>query len=163
MKVFHEFESFYNKDSIVLILGSIPSVKSREEKFYYAHPQNRFWKTISSIYNERIPQTIVEKKEFLTKHKIALWDVIKSCEIKSSSDATIKNVTPNNINSILKKSNIKYIFTTGRKAHNLYNKYCKNKTGIEAIYLPSTSPANCKKGIEEELIKSYSIIKDLTS
>ena len=152
MKVKHELPPIYNEHSEVLILGSLPSVKSREEKFYYAHPKNRFWKTLSAIFEEEIGNTIEEKKEFLYRNHIALFDVIKSCEIENSSDTSIKNVVPNNLKTIIKQSQIKFIFTTGRKAYDLYQKYCFPKTKIEAIYLPSTSPANCPKNIEKTLV-----------
>ena len=155
MRVSHEFGPFYKKNSKVLILGSMPSRKSLEEGFYYAHPQNRFWKVLSFIYNEDIPQTIVDKKNFLERHYIALWDVIESCDIKGSSDSSIRNVVVNDINYILNNSNVSVIYTTGRVSYNLYNKYCKDKTGMSAIYLPSTSPANCKKGIWDILISEY--------
>lgn len=161
--IYHELGPFYNKESEILILGSLPSVKSRQEKFYYAHSQNRFWKILSKIYNEEIPNTIKEKKEFLIKHKIALWDVIASCEITGSNDNSIKNVTPNDINKIISNSNITKIFTTGNKAYELYNKYCLNKTNIKAIKLPSTSPAYCKKDIENILYNEYLKIKSSTN
>ena len=132
----------------------------REEKFYYAHPKNRFWKTLSAIFEEEIGNTIEEKKEFLYRNHIALFDVIKSCEIENSSDTSIKNVVPNNLKTIIKQSQIKFIFTTGRKAYDLYQKYCFPKTKIEAIYLPSTSPANCPKNIETTLVDSYQQIKE---
>lgn len=159
MKVYHDLEPFYNKDSETLILGSIPSVKSRELNFYYAHPNNRFWKILAKIYNEQNINTIKDKKEFLTRNKIALWDVISSCEIKGSSDNSIKNVIPNDINLIIKNSRVKKIFTTGNKAYELYNKYCFKDTNIKAIKLPSTSPANCKKDIETILYNEYKQIK----
>lgn len=154
-KINHELEPFFNRNSEILILGSLPSVKSRQEKFYYAHPQNRFWKTLSKIYNEDIPNNIEEKKKFLTKHKIALWDVIQSCDITGSSDSSIKNVVPNDINVILKKTNITKIYTTGSKAYQLYNKYCLNHTNIKAVKLSSTSPAYCPKGIDDILFKEF--------
>lgn len=162
MRIIHEFGPYFNKDSKVLILGSLPSVKSREEGFYYAHPKNRFWSTLALVYHETIPTTIDDKKQFLNQHHIALWDVIESCEIKGSSDSSIKDVTPNDILSILKQTEITTIFTTGRKAYQLYNKYCYPKTKKEAIYLPSTSPANCPKNIEQILFGHYSKIKDFT-
>ena len=158
MKVYHTLEAIYNKYSKVLILGSIPSVKSREKNFYYAHPRNRFWKTLSKVYNEEI----TDKKEFLLKHKIALFDVIKECDIEASSDSTIKNVVPNDLSEILENSKIEAIFTTGTKAYSLYQKYIYPKTNIKAIPLPSTSPANSKKDIVNILIKEYSIIKKYT-
>ena len=158
MKVYHTLEPIYNNNSKVLILGSMPSVKSREENFYYAHPRNRFWKTLSKVYNEEI----TDKKEFLLKHKIALFDVIKECDIEASSDSTIKNVVPNDLSEILENSKIEAIFTTGTKAYSLYQKYIYPKTNIKAIPLPSTSPANSKKDIVNILIKEYSIIKKYT-
>lgn len=162
MQVIHPLKAIYNKDSKVLILGTMPSVKSREIGFYYMHPRNRFWKTLSKVYNEYIGDTIIEKVEFLNKHHIALFDVIKSCEINSSSDSSIKNIIPNDLNKIINNTKINIIFCTGRKAYELYNKYSLDKTKINAIYLPSTSPANCHKGIEEELIKEYSKLREYT-
>ena len=160
MKVKHTLKPIYDKDSKVLILGSLPSVKSREIGFYYGHPKNRFWTTLENVFNEKIGTTIEEKKEFLHKKHIALFDVIKECDIVSSSDATIKNVIPNNLKPILKSSQIKTIFTTGTKAHNLYKKYIYKDTKIEDIPLPSTSPANCKKGIVDILTNEYRKIKE---
>ena len=162
MFVTHTLDPIYDKNSKVLILRSMPSVKSREVGFYYGHPRNRFWQTLESIYQIEKLNTIEDKKEFLRKNHIALFDVLKSCEINSSNDNTIKNPTPNDLSPILKNSQIKTIFTTGTKAYNLYQKYLYKETGIKAIPLPSTSPANNKKGIEEILIKTYSIIKNYT-
>lgn len=142
MLVTHEFPAEYDENSKILILGSIPSVKSREKVFYYMHPQNRFWKVLSEIFNEQVPQTIEDKKKFLKSKNIALWDVLSSCEITGSSDSSIKNPVPNDINSLIKKTKIKTIFVTGKKAESLYNKYCLKYTNIKPIYLPSTSPAN---------------------
>lgn len=159
MFVTHTLEPFYRKDSKVLILGSMPSVKSREMGFYYANPRNRFWYILGKVYNEKIDDDINSKIKFLEKHHIALYDVIKSCEINSSSDSSIKNVTPNDLSKILKESDIKVIITTGNKAFQLYKKYLEKTTNIKAINLPSTSPANNKKGILEELLNSYKIIK----
>lgn len=150
----HNIYPFFNKNSEILILGSLPSVKSREEGFYYAHPQNRFWKVLSSIFKEDIPTSIEDKKIFLNKHHIALWDVIKSCTIIGSSDSSIRNVTANDISSIIKKSRITKIYTTGKKAYHLYYKYVFKETGVEAVYLPSTSPANASIPYEK-LIQIY--------
>ena len=160
MNVKHTLKPIYDKNSKVLILGSLPSVKSREVGFYYGHPQNRFWKTLEKVFNEQIGNSKEEKVNFLLTHHIALFDVIKECEISSSSDSSIKNVTPNNLTPILKKSQIKTIFTTGIKAHQLYKKYLLKETNIEDIPHPSTAPANCKKGIEKILIKEYAKIKE---
>lgn len=161
-KVNHELEPYYNSDSKVLILGSMPSVKSRELGFYYMHPQNRFWKTLSRVYEEDLPITIDDKKSFLKRHKIALWDTIKSCYINGSSDSSITNVKVNNINKLLKETNVEKIFTLGKKSFDLYNKYCLPKTKKEAIYLPSTSPLYCPKGIDDKLYNEYKIIKEMT-
>ncbi len=150
----HNIYPFFNKNSEILILGSLPSIKSRKEGFYYAHPQNKFWKVLSSIFKEDIPVSIEDKKIFLNKHHIALWDVVKSCTIIGSSDSSIRNVTANDISSIIKKSKITKIYTTGKKAYHLYYKYLFKETGIEAIYLPSTSPANASISYEK-LIKIY--------
>lgn len=162
MKVLHELNPIYDENSKVLILGTIPSIKSRELGFYYAHPKNKFWKTLSLIYNEELPITIEEKIIFLTKHNIALYDVLASCDIDSSSDSSIKNPVPNNLMPIIQNSKITTIFTTGKKAYELYQKYCYPETKIKGIYLPSTSPANCSKGIEKKLIKEYYKIKEIT-
>ena len=148
MHVIHTLDPVYDSESIVLILGSIPSIKSRENGFYYAHPKNRFWSTLSKVFNEEIKNTKEDKINFLLKHHIALFDSIKECDIKSSSDSSIKNVIPNDITNILNNSKIKYIFTTGRKSYNIYQKYIYPNTNIKAIYLPSPSPANTPKDID---------------
>lgn len=160
MKVIHPLNPIYDENSQVLILGTMPSVKSREQNFYYAHPQNRFWKTLARVFLTEIGETPEEKTNFLLKNNIALFDVLKSCEINSSSDVSIKNPVPNNLLPILKNSKITTIFTTGKKAYELYNKYCLPKTQINAIYLPSPSPANCPKNIENILVSEYQQIKD---
>ena len=157
MKAKHNIQPIYNENSRILILGSFPSVKSREGMFFYNHPQNRFWKVTSQIFDQSEPKTIEEKKEFLLKNNIAIWDVIESCEIENSSDSTIKNAKPNDINKIIKSSKIEKIFTNGNKAHELYNKLIKNQVGLEATLLPSTSPANARFTIEE-LCKVWKII-----
>ena len=159
MKVIHPLKPIYNKDSKVLILGSFPSIKSRENNFYYSHPKNKFWPTLEKVFQEKIGETNKDKEMFLLNHKIALFDVVYSCEISASNDSSIKNVIPNNIKKIVINSNIDTIFTTGNKAYDLYNKYLAKDICINAIKLLSPSPANCRKGIENELIKEYSQIK----
>lgn len=141
-KVLHTIDPIYNSESKILILGSFPSVKSREMQFYYGHPQNRFWKVLARAFGAELPTTIDEKKAFLYENKIAVWDVIHSCEIVGSSDSSIKNVVPNNIGKILENSRVSRIFVNGKKAEELYKKYIQNDVKIEAICLPSTSPAN---------------------
>jgi len=138
----HPFEPLYDKNSKILILGSFPSIKSREQMFFYGHPQNRFWKVISAVFNDDTPCTIEEKRNFLLEHNIALWDVIASCEIEGSADSTIKNVTVNDLSPILNEAEIKKIFVNGKTAEKYYNKYTKKIINREAVCLPSTSPAN---------------------
>lgn len=152
----HTIPPFYNSDSKVLILGSFPSVRSREEGFYYAHPQNRFWKVLASIFNEEI----TDKKAFLKKHQIALFDVCASCEIKGSSDASIKKVIPNDIKKLIEESEIKVILLNGKTATNLFEKWMKD-IEIPTISLPSTSPANATYSLDK-LTKEYEIIKKFT-
>lgn len=138
----HEFGPVYDANSKVLILGSFPSVKSRETQFYYGHPKNRFWKLLAELYEAKEPLSIPEKKKFLRERKIALWDVIKSCDITGSSDSSIRNAVVNDINEILNAANIKAIYANGKKAESLYQKYVEPMTGKPAVGLPSTSPAN---------------------
>lgn len=140
--IVHSFEPVYNKDSEILILGTLPSVKSRENNFYYGHKQNRFWKVLATLLKEPVPETIEEKKAILLAHHIAIWDVIQSCDIKGSSDSSIKNVAPTDLRMILEKTNITRIYANGNKAGQLYKRYQFSVTGIEATVLPSTSPAN---------------------
>lgn len=154
----HPIPPFYNKDSEILILGSFPSVKSREQMFFYGHPQNRFWKVISAVFGADCPLTIEDKRLFLTKHRIALWDTIAECEIVGSSDSSITNVVPNDISLILKNSNVKRIFTNGKTSDKYYNKYIFDKVGIKAYCLPSTSPANAFWSLEK-LVDAWKIIK----
>ena len=153
MRINHPIDPFYNKNSKILILGSFPSVKSREQMFFYGHPQNRFWKVISKIFNEELPTTISEKKKLLDKNNIAIWDVIFSCEIMGSSDTSIKNVIPNDISIILKNSNIEKIFVNGKAAEKFYNLYLKEILKRDAICLPSTSPANAKWSIDKLILE----------
>ena len=140
--VTHTFEPVFNEESKLLILGSFPSVKSRENNFYYGHPKNRFWKVLSRVIEDEVPQTIEEKKLFLIEHHIAVWDVIESCAIVGSSDTSIKDVVINDFSRVLENSAIEKIYVNGSKAYDLYHKYAEEKTGIVAIKLPSTSPAN---------------------
>lgn len=156
-KVFHNLKPIYNNNSKILILGSFPSVKSRENNFYYAHPQNQFWKILSDIFNEKI----TDKKIFLLKHNIALFDVVKSCTISGSNDQSIKNVVANDLTPILINSQVKHIFTTGKKATELYNKYLKEKTNIESVYLPSTSPLFSKMKYTDKVEEYKKILEYL--
>ena len=152
--VSHEFPALFDENSEELMLGSIPSPKSREQGFYYGHPQNRFWKVLAQVLNEPLPTTIDEKRAMLLKHHIALWDVLDSCTIIGASDTSIEDVVPNDIASLIAKTKIKRIFCTGATAYKLYEKYCETATEIKAVKLPSTSPANCAVSIEK-LVEEY--------
>ncbi len=156
--VYHELEPVYDKNSRILILGTIPSPKSREYGFYYSHPQNRLWKVLADVLREPAPVTAEEKKRFLLDHGIAMWDVLKSCSIKGADDSTISNAEPNDINRILAAAEIRAIFTTGKKATDLYRKLCLSDTGRPSVYLPSTSPANCRNQTRETLAEAYRAI-----
>ena len=156
---YHNIQPIYDHDSSILILGSFPSIKSREAHFFYHHPQNRFWKILSTLFNQACPLTIEDKKEFLLSHHIAVWDVIASCEIIGSSDSSIHNVRPNDIQAILNNTSIKQIYTNGKKAHQLYQKYCFPITHQEDICLPSSSPANAQYSLEK-LVQEWAIICD---
>lgn len=140
--IIHPIDPIYDNQSRILILGSFPSVKSREEGFCYGHPQNRFWRLLATICQEDTPVTVDDKKQFLLRNHIAVWDVIQSCDIVGSSDNSIKNVVPNNIKMILENSTIEHIYVNGKKAEQLYKKYIQVNIEREAICLPSTSPAN---------------------
>ena len=142
----HFIPPVFDENSRVLILGSFPSVKSREAGFFYGHPQNRFWTTLAHVMGGDIPHTVDEKRAFLLSHGIALWDVIASCEITGSADASIKNAVANDLSGILKNAPVRRIFTNGATAHKLYCRYLLPQTGIEATQLPSTSPANAAWG-----------------
>lgn len=145
----HPIPPVYDKNSRVLILGSFPSVKSREARFFYGHPQNRFWRVLGFVLNKEVPEDICGKKQFLLDNRIALWDVIASCEITGSSDSSVRSVVPNDLSDILKTANIKRIFVNGKCAEKYYKKYILPKTGIVCTVLPSTSPANAAFGFEK--------------
>lgn len=153
----HPIAPVFDKDSRVLILGSFPSVKSREEGFFYGHPQNRFWRVTASVFGEDVPKTIDEKKSFLLRNHIALWDVIGSCEINGSSDSSIRNVSVNDIKMILETADIQAIYLNGKKAFQLYQKHILPVTGREGICLPSTSPANAAWQMDK-LVREWSVI-----
>jgi len=156
----HPFPPLYNENSKILILGSFPSVKSREQLFFYGHSQNRFWKVVSAIYTSPCPDTISEKRDFLLSHGIALWDVIASCEITGSADNSIKNVTANDITIILNHADIKKIFVNGRTAEKYFNQHTKRIINRDAICLPSTSPANAAWSLPK-LIDAWKIIAEV--
>lgn len=154
----HPIQPVYNEKSRILILGSFPSVKSRENMFFYGHPQNRFWKVVSSVFSCDEPKTTEEKRQFLLSNRIAVWDVIASCDIEGSSDSSIKNVVANDLSRILHVAEIEKIYVNGKTAEKYYNKYIRNVIQREAICLPSTSPANAMWSLEK-LIEEWKKIK----
>ncbi len=160
-RVAHPIPPLYNKDSEILILGSFPSVKSREGQFFYHHPQNRFWKVISTLYEYPLPTTIEEKKQMILDNHLAVWDVIQSCEIEGSADSSIKNVIANDLTKILKEAPIKSIITNGNTSHQLYMKYIYPNTEMKAVKLPSTSPANAGYNMDK-LIEAWSCLRKLS-
>lgn len=157
-RINHPIPPVFDEKSEILILGSFPSVKSREQGFFYGHPQNRFWKVTAAVFEEEVPVSIEEKREFLLRNHIALWDVIESCEIEGSADSSIKNVKVNDLSKILKNSRISLLFVNGKTAENLYNKYVFPNLGKECVCLPSTSPANAAWSLEK-LIGAWKIIR----
>ena len=155
--IVHPIPPLFDENSQTLILGSFPSVKSREAEFFYGHPQNRFWAVIAKLYGCEKPVTIEEKKKLVLENKLAMWDVIQSCEIEGSADSTISNVTANDLSIILENSRVDRIFVNGKTAEKYYKKYTYPKTGIKAICLPSTSPANAAWSIDR-LVEAWKII-----
>lgn len=155
----HGIPPVFNAESRVLILGTMPSPKSRENGFYYMHPQNRFWRVISAVLGEPLPKTNEERASLLLKNKIALWDTLAQCDIIGASDSSVKNAIPNDLSTITDAADIKAIFTTGKTAYKYYCRFQQESTGIEAICLPSTSPANARFGLDA-LIDEYKIIKN---
>ena len=155
----HPFPPLYDGESTILILGSFPSVKSREQQFFYGHPQNRFWKVTAAVFGCPVPETIEEKQAFLHANHIALWDVIGACDIEGSSDSSIRNVKANDLSAILNNSKVGRIFVNGKTAGKYYNKYTFPRTGLEAVCLPSTSPANAAWSLEK-LTEAWSVIRD---
>lgn len=155
--VSHPFSPVFDESSEILILGSFPSVKSRENNFYYAHAHNRFWRVLPAVFGCTAPVTVEEKRDFLLSHHIALWDVIASCEISGSSDSTIKNVVANDLSQIFIKANIEKVFVNGKAAEKYYNKYTSPNTHKPCMCLPSTSPANAAWTIDR-LISEWSRI-----
>ncbi|MGM9612518.1 MAG: DNA-deoxyinosine glycosylase [Butyricicoccus sp.] len=157
--VHHTFGPLYDEHSRVLILGSIPSPKSREVNFFYGHPQNRFWPVLAAVLGEPKPETIDQKRAMVLRHGIAMWDTLASCEIRGASDAAIRNPVPNDIAALLKKTGIHTIFCTGAASHKLYTKLCQPQTGLPAVKLPSTSPANAAWSFAR-LTEAYRVIAD---
>ena len=153
--IIHSIEPVFDTESRVLILGTMPSPKSREVQFYYGHPQNRFWRVLAAVLGEEVPQSVPEKKAMLLRHRIALWDVLAECEITGASDSSIRNPVANPIEELLQKAEIRAVFTTGARAAALYRRYCQPRTGREALPLPSPSPANCRYHTFDSLLQNY--------
>ena len=158
-QIIHPFPPFVREDARILILGSFPSVKSREQKFFYGHPQNRFWKVMAGVCGCPVPGTIDEKKAFLAQNHIALWDTIHSCTITGSSDSSIRDVVPNDLTPILDKADIREIYCNGGTSYRLYEKYLRHQTGREAVKMPSTSPANAAWSVDR-LMQAWSVIAE---
>ena len=156
-RIYHPFGPLYNENSKVLILGSFPSVKSREQEFFYGHPQNRFWKVIAALLDKDVPHTIEEKKALILDNGLALWDSIGSCEITGSSDASIRNAEPNDLRIITENCDIRAIYCNGKKSLEVYNRYIEPMLGRQAEALPSTSPANAAWNLDR-LTEAWSVI-----
>lgn len=154
----HPIEPLYDENSRILILGSFPSVKSREQQFFYGHPQNRFWKVVSAVFQEEVPVTIEEKRAFLHRNHIAVWDTIFSCDIIGSSDSSIKNVVPTDISRILSAAKIEQIYCNGKTSGKYFKKYHEKELGREAVTLPSTSPANAAWTVDK-LVEEWKVIR----
>ena len=157
LAVIHPFPPLFDANSRALILGSFPSVKSREAMFFYGHPQNRFWKVLAAVFEETLPSTIEDKKRLVLCHHLALWDSIHSCTITGSSDSSVKNVVPNDISGMIQNSRIDRIFCNGALSYKMYMKYLFPTVTIQAVRLPSTSPANAAYSLER-LTAAWSII-----
>lgn len=155
----HNIPPLFDVESRVLILGSFPSVKSREGRFFYHHPQNRFWRVIAAVCAEPVPETIEQKRALLLRNHIALWDVIASCTITGSSDASIRQVVPNDLSRILDVAPIERIFTNGQTAHTLYRKYQSKTIALPEQALPSTSPANAAWHLER-LVEAWRVLRE---
>ena len=152
--VTHSIPPTFDENSRVLLLGSMPSPKSRETGYNYGHPQNRFWRVLAQLAEEPVPETNERKRDFCLRYGIALWDVLAECEIEGASDASIRNARPNDLTLITKSAPIEAIFCTGAKAHALYRKLCEKDVGMPATRLPSTSPANAACGMDR-LLEAY--------
>ena len=158
-RITHPFGPLFSENSRVLILGSFPSVKSREQQFFYGHPQNRFWKVLAALYHQGLPLTIPEKKALILDHGLALWDSVASCIITGSADASMKSVQANDLSPILDSCPIGRIFCNGKTSWQMYEKLIQPVTGREAVCLPSTSPANAQWSLER-LIDAWAVILD---
>lgn len=155
--VLHPIAPVYDENSKILILGSFPSQWSREQMFFYGHPRNRFWKVLALLFECAVPETVAQKRQLLLSHNIALWDVIASCDIVGSADSSIKNAVPNDLREILVTADIKRIFLNGKTAEKFYNRHMAQKIDKEAVWLPSTSPANAAWSLDQ-LVQAWKVI-----
>lgn len=155
--VTHNFPPLFAPDARALILGSIPSPKSREQAFFYGHPRNRFWPVLAAVFGEPAPQTIEDKRSLALRHRIAMWDTLAACDIRGASDTSIRNPVTNDLPWLIAQTQVRAVFCTGATSYKYYKKLCQPQTGIEAVCLPSTSPANAAWS-KERLIQAYSVI-----
>ena len=159
LHVTHEFPPLFDAHCTCLLLGSIPSRASRQQAFYYAHPQNRFWRVMAAVFDAPVPGNVTEKRRLMLAHHVALWDALEECDIRGSSDSTVRNPVPTDIPWLLTQAPIRRVYTCGAAADRYYRLFNEARTGIEACRLPSTSPANCAVSMEE-LIAAYRVLKE---
>ena len=159
MKIDHPIDPVFHRDPQILILGSFPSVKSREDGFFYGHPQNRFWRVLAAVFHTEVPVTVQQKRELLRSRRIALWDVIASCQITGSADSAIRDVVPNDLSEMLSKADIRSIYVNGKVALRYYERYIQPSLGVAATYLPSTSAANAGWSLER-LIAAWQVLAE---
>lgn len=158
----HTIDPVFDRNSRVLILGTFPSVKSREQQFFYGHPQNRFWRMLAGVFSCAVPTDIAAKKALLLSNRLALWDVVSACEIEGSEDASIRAVVPNDLSRIIGNAEIRHVVTNGGTADRLYRRHCLPQTGIDALCLPSTSPANAQYSLDR-LLSAWQVLLTLTA
>jgi G:T/U mismatch-specific DNA glycosylase len=161
-EIVHSIPPFYRPDSHILIIGSFPSVKSREQMFFYGHPQNRFWRVTAAVFGDESPASVPEKRAFLERNRIALWDSIGRCTIEGSADSSIRDVVPNDLSVILSAAPIDTIYCNGKQSFDCYNKYIRPSLCREAILLPSTSPANASWRMDR-LIEAWRVIRNASA
>ena len=154
----HPFPPVYDENARVLILGSFPSVKSREQGFFYGHPQNRFWRVLAAVFGDPFPETVPERRALLLRRGVALWDVVAACEITGSSDASIRGAAVNDLRPILEAAPIRAIYVNGQTAGKLYKRFDEPLLGRPAVILPSTSPANAAWSLER-LAEAWRVIR----
>ena len=155
----HPIPPVFDGHSELLILGSFPSVKSRETGFFYGHPQNRFWRVLAALWDEGLPETNEERRALCLSHCVALWDVLSSCTIAGASDASIVDPLPNDLSRVLDAAPVETIFCTGSTAARLYRRLVEPSLGRPCVALPSTSPANARMRLSD-LVAAYAPLRD---